>query len=92
MLNIVDGLSFQLIYNFIYKKVILDMNLGIQYNEYEEQDVVNALEYALYYESTYSYIPSQLSFTAVESLQGAFYNKYYSGNKHNKKNDDNAVP
>lgn len=51
----------------------MDIDLGNQFQEYEEQEIVNSYEYAVDMEATNKYIPANKSFNTVDSTQGAFY-------------------
>jgi len=50
----------------------MDIDLGNQFQEYEEQEIVNSYEYAVDMEATNKYIPANKSFNTVDSTQGAF--------------------
>jgi len=72
LLNIHDDIFYQILSNIIYKKVVMDIDLGNQFQEYEEQEIVNSYEYAVDMEATNKYIPANKSFNTVDSSQGAF--------------------
>lgn len=44
LLNIHDDIFYQILSNIIYKKVVMDIDLGNQFQEYEEQEIVNSYE------------------------------------------------
>lgn len=52
----------QLIRNLIYRKTVLWLDLGVEHSEYEDKDVVDAVEYAVEKKSKFGYFPSRMEF------------------------------